>query len=68
MSTAYSHMAYPQCSYTRVYYRPYYVAQCDWKGQFHEYGKDYCGVHAPSRIAARAAKREAQHQGAKEKR
>ena len=61
MSMGYSRMAYPRCngSFAALWGR---MVRCSHRGIHHENNKNYCGVHAPSRIAARAAKREAKRQ------
>ena len=61
MTMPYSHMAYHRCNGS--IWRS--IRRCYNRGIYQENGKDYCGVHAPSRIAARASKREAKRQGVK---
>ena len=59
MSMGYSRMAFARC------YAFCERGRCYNNGTYQENGKAYCGVHAPSRIAARAAKRQAKRQGVK---
>ena len=62
MTMGYSRMAYPRCVGWRGTSGE---GRCNRRASYHENSKDYCGIHAPSRIAARAAKRAAKRQQVK---
>ena len=60
MSMGYSRMAYVRCNGSIFTIGG--KMRCLRKSTYLENGYSYCGVHAPSKIAARAAKRQAKSQ------